>query len=1028
MSVIQWPPVSGGGGITKYPNLAGFPGSASVGDLGIAEDTQLIYAWNGTAWLPIKATPEGSAGGELTGTYPNPTVVASTTTSNNSLVRRDASGNIQGATFNASGATASRAAILDASKNLASSTVTDTELGYVSGVTSAIQTQIDSKEPTITTLPISKGGTNSSTALNNNRVIISSGGKIAEQTAITASRALASDASGLPVASNTTATELGYVSGVTSALQTQLDAKATYASMLVSNTKYVAKNGNDTTGDGSFAKPYLTIGAALASITDASPTKRYVVLVQPGRYTENISLKANIFIQGANLETVRLDGTVNFDSSMSGTADNRTGCSNCIIIGAVDLNWSTVTSGAGKIYFQNCSFTSTVNLYGYNNPIAQGQFWSCSFFGTFTNSGINIAVHANNIHFAGITLTQHPTASMATILIASGGALNGTMNIVTTVNNFSRRCALFAYNFFMTGLTIDGASSYADVTQSSVPSAGPTILNGGNIVYVNQASANQTLSNLSFPTAVNNPIMPATSNATNFGDWNKQWFWSFAYVHASTGTDCYLISYGPAYGPDTIGRNIGIFADGAGLATNINGGDITLGTAAVSGTGVRGQILLDARQVDVNSTKIVNVADGSASKDAVNKSQLDTKEPTITTLPIAKGGTNSSTVLNNNRVMISSGGAIVETAAITTKRALESDSFGLPVASTVTSNELSYVSGVTSSIQTQLNGKEPTITTVPISKGGTNSNTALNNNRIMISSSGAIVETAAITASRALASDASGLPVASATTSTELGYVSGVTSSIQTQLNGKEPTITTLSATKGGLGTDASAFTGVVKSSSGVFSASAIVDADISASAGIVDTKLATISTAGKVSNSATTATSSRGNSTIVARDGVGKFEANEVNVYNATLENDGAGGSGSTTYYAGTAPSSPAANYLKLYFKSDQKLYKKNSSGTETEIGSGAVFSSLVSVSSNVTLTAGALHLVDTSAARSLTLPAAASLLVVTVKDSTGSAATNNITITPASGTIDGAASFTIDAAYMSVMIVSDGTNWFVV
>lgn len=39
-----------------------------------------------------------------------------------------------------------------------------------------------------------------------------------------------------------------------------------------------------------------------------------------------------------------------------------------------------------------------------------------------------------------------------------------------------------------------------------------------------------------------------------------------------------------------------------------------------------------------------------------------------------------------------------------------------------------------------------------------------------------------ITASRALASDANGLPVASATTAAELGYVSGVTSSIQTQL------------------------------------------------------------------------------------------------------------------------------------------------------------------------------------------------------------------------------------------------------
>jgi hypothetical protein len=56
-----------------------------------------------------------------------------------------------------------------------------------------------------------------------------------------------------------------------------------------------------------------------------------------------------------------------------------------------------------------------------------------------------------------------------------------------------------------------------------------------------------------------------------------------------------------------------------------------------------------------------------------------------------------------------------------------------------------------------------------------------------------------------------------------------------------------------------------------------IVNADINASAGIVDTKLATIATAGKVSNSATTATSANTNSAIVARDGSGNFSAGTV-------------------------------------------------------------------------------------------------------------------------------------------------------
>jgi hypothetical protein len=59
----------------------------------------------------------------------------------------------------------------------------------------------------------------------------------------------------------------------------------------------------------------------------------------------------------------------------------------------------------------------------------------------------------------------------------------------------------------------------------------------------------------------------------------------------------------------------------------------------------------------------------------------------------------------------------------------------------------------------------------------------------------------------------------------------------------------------------------------------AIVNADINASAAIVDTKLATISTAGKVSNSATTATNANTASAIVARDASGNFAAGDITI-----------------------------------------------------------------------------------------------------------------------------------------------------
>lgn len=85
---------------------------------------------------------------------------------------------------------------------IGSGTVDNTEFGYLNGVTSAIQTQIDSKQATIT------GAATTITSSN-----------------LTASRALASDGSGKVAVSSVTSTELGYLSGVTSAVQTQVDTK-----------------------------------------------------------------------------------------------------------------------------------------------------------------------------------------------------------------------------------------------------------------------------------------------------------------------------------------------------------------------------------------------------------------------------------------------------------------------------------------------------------------------------------------------------------------------------------------------------------------------------------------------------------------------------------------------------------------------------------------------------------------------------------------------------------------------------------
>jgi len=62
------------------------------------------------------------------------------------------------------------------------------------------------------------------------------------------------------------------------------------------------------------------------------------------------------------------------------------------------------------------------------------------------------------------------------------------------------------------------------------------------------------------------------------------------------------------------------------------------------------------------------------------------------------------------------------------------------------------------------------------------------------------------------------------------------------------------------------------------------------------------------------------------------------------------------------------------------------------------------------------------------VTLPAVAVGRMVTIKDESGNAASNVITITPASGLIEGNASYTLNINYGSVTTYCNGTNWFII
>ena len=143
--------------------------------------------------------------------------------------------------------------------------------------------------------------------------------------------------------------------------------------------------------------------------------------------------------------------------------------------------------------------------------------------------------------------------------------------------------------------------------------------------------------------------------------------------------------------------------------------------------------------------------------------KLDGVTATAAELNYTDGVTsNIQTQLDGKQTTISGAATTITGSNLTASRALISNSSGKVAVSDITSTELGYLDGVTSAIQTQLNGKQATITGGATTIAGSN-----------------------LTANRALVSDGSGKVAVSAVTSTELGYLDGVTSAIQTQLNGK---------------------------------------------------------------------------------------------------------------------------------------------------------------------------------------------------------------------------------------------------
>jgi len=298
--------------------------------------------------------------------------------------------------------------------------VSSTEIGYVNGVTSSIQTQIDGKANSNHTHLLAAGATD----------VTASAAELNVLDGMTASTAELNILNGVTAST----TELNYVDGVTSAIQTQIDGKAssshTHAQSDITNltTDLAAKadlSGATFTGTVVLAAdPATALGAATKQYVDSIAEGLHVHPSVVAATTANINLSTDVE-NGDTLDGVTL-ATGNRILVKNQTTKSENGIYVVAASGAptraTDFDTPAEIDGGDFLYVTGGTIndntgwvqTNTVGTVGTDNI----EFSQFAGSGTVT-AGTNISVSGNQV-----SVISNPTFSGLVTASASGVAFS----------------------------------------------------------------------------------------------------------------------------------------------------------------------------------------------------------------------------------------------------------------------------------------------------------------------------------------------------------------------------------------------------------------------------------------------------------------------------------------------------------------------------------------------------------------------------------------------------------------------------